>query len=563
MRHFTILLAVMLLLSGVAFAAGEVDASAQADLTLSEPGTYPIVDEPITIDIVTLYYANESSGIPQDAPFTDSFEDLTGMRFNFVEVVEGAQAREKFNLLLASGDLPDVLAADGLFDKQAVYLSAQNGSFIDLRQMIEDRAPNLVRELDAHQWIADQVPFPDGAIYGMPKVEAGCFHCSMSQKFWIYTPWLDALDLDVPETTEEFYEVLLAFKTQDPNGNGEADEVPLSGATTAWNGDPLPFIMNSFIYTDKGHFLQRQGSSVEFVANTPEWREGLRFMNRLYDEGLLGPEAYIQNQAQLRAMTENPVPIVGGFTGGWFGAYTINNAESGRFFEYRAIAPLEGPAGVRQTTYSAQGVGYSGLITSAAENPEAIVQAWDYFYSGWEAQAKADNMGELGVDFRELTDAEKELGLVARDGSPAKYLPTDFEVVADQKWDDGWRRIFPTWQPTGVMGFLPDTLDLRTNSEYRLMTVTRDLYEPYRNERYLPPNLLVRDNRADQLADLRQVIIGDNNTGLVGQYTIEFITGALDIESDADWDTYVAELERAGVDQYVEIWQEALSDSGY
>jgi putative aldouronate transport system substrate-binding protein len=561
MRHVTLLLTIFFVVVGSVFAGGQSEAEGGETIQLAEPGTYPIVEEPITIDIVGIYYANETSGRPQEAPFTDYFEDLTGMRYNFIEVVDGAQAQEKFNLLLASGDLPDILAPDGLFSKQSVYLSAQNGSFIDLSEIIAERAPNLTSELEKYDDIADQVRFPDGGIYGLPAIETGCYHCSMAQKFWIYTPWLETLGLDKPETTEEFYEVLLAFKTQDPNGNGLADEVPLSGATTAWNGNPLPFIMNSFIYTEPSNYLQRVGSRVEFVANQPEWREGLRFMNRLYADGLLGPEAYIQNQQQLRAMTENETPIVGGFTGGWFGAYTINNSESGRFFEYRAIAPLEGPAGTRQTTFSPQGVKFSGLVTVEADHPEAIVQAWDYFYSGWPAQAKADNMGELGETFRELTPAEQDMGLVARDGSPAQYLPIQNETP--DLWDNGWRRIFPAWQPVGVMGMPLDTLDLRTNSEYRLMTVTSELMEPYKTERYLPANLMVRDVQADQLADLRQLLIGDNNTGLVGQYTVEFITGARDINSDADWNDYLAELDRAGIDDYVAIWQEALEDSGY
>ena len=45
--------------------------------------------------------------------------------------------------------------------------------------------------------------------------------------FWIRTDWLDKLGLEVLQTVEEYEIVLRAFKTQDPNGNGEADEIPL------------------------------------------------------------------------------------------------------------------------------------------------------------------------------------------------------------------------------------------------------------------------------------------------------------------------------------------------
>lgn len=70
---------------------------------------------------------------------------------------------------------------------------------------------------------------PDGNIYALPSIN-DCYHCSMAQKMWIYKPWLDKLGLDVPTTTDELYTVLKAFKDKDPNGNGKADEVPLTGA---------------------------------------------------------------------------------------------------------------------------------------------------------------------------------------------------------------------------------------------------------------------------------------------------------------------------------------------
>ncbi len=68
----------------------------------------------------------------------------------------------------------------------------------------------------------------DGKIYGLPHIN-DCYHCSMSQKMWVYKPWLDKLGLKVPETTDEFEAMLKAFKEKDPNGNGKADEIPLSG----------------------------------------------------------------------------------------------------------------------------------------------------------------------------------------------------------------------------------------------------------------------------------------------------------------------------------------------
>ena len=60
----------------------------------------------------------------------------------------------------------------------------------------------------------------------------------------------------------------------------------------------------------------------------------------------------------------------------------------------------------------------------------------------------------------------------------------------------------------------------------------------------------------DELVDLQELIT--SATGLVLQRATQFVLGELDINSDADWDNYVRELERAGAKRYEEIWQETL-----
>ena len=47
------------------------------------------------------------------------------------------------------------------------------------------------------------------------------------------------------------------------------------------------------------------------------------------------------------------------------------------------------------------------------------------------------------------------------------------------------------------------------------------------------------------------------------QWSTEFIVGIRDIEDQGVWDTYVSELERAGVDRYVQIWEDTLRNAGY
>ena len=96
----------------------------------------------------------------------------------------------------------------------------------------------------------------------------------MRQKLWINTTGLNTLGLAMPETTDDLEAVLLAFKEQDPNGNGLADEIPLTGATGTWSADVYDYPMNPFIYNDGASYLyMNHNKEVDFNANKPEWRD--------------------------------------------------------------------------------------------------------------------------------------------------------------------------------------------------------------------------------------------------------------------------------------------------
>src|SRR5690606_16000187 len=116
------------------------------------------------------------------------------------------------------------------------------------------------------------------------------------RKLWIYKPWLDALGLEMPTTTDELLAVYRAFKEQDPNGNGNADEIPLMSATDTWTGAAMnrgsldPYFMGSFLYNPGEPWLVlNEEGRVDFSANKDAWREGLKFLNQLYAEGLIAP----------------------------------------------------------------------------------------------------------------------------------------------------------------------------------------------------------------------------------------------------------------------------------
>ena len=431
--------------------------------------------------------------------------------------------------------------------------------------------PDLKKELETYPHYEAQLKMPDGNIYALPTLEAGCFHCTMSAKFFIYKPWVETLGLKwPPETTDELYDMLVAFRDRDPNGNGQKDEVPMMGSGPGgWNTNPLYYLMNSFIYTatgTSGGFLQRDSGKVTFVANTNEWREGLRYISKLVEEGLLSPETFVQHNDNLRALVEHTdAPKVGSVPAGWFGVFSINGGGTGRFADYWPIAPVEGPAGVRFSRFSPMAVRYAYQITKAAERPDIITQWANWFYQDWNVKSSLGwDFLQEGIHWRYLTAEEKKLGLVSRDGSPAETFPLKVKTygLGADKRDDGWTRAALRWTPYNV-GALPlEWKEDRSKQEYWLMRWTFDLMQPYRpEEKYIPPNLVFDESVMDEMTDLNEAIA--SGTGVVMQWATEFIVGNKDINSDGEWQNYVRELDRAGVKRYVELWQDTITTAGY
>ena len=161
------------------------------------------------------------------------------------------------------------------------------------------------------------------------------------------------------------------------------------------------------------------------MANTQEWRDGLKYLRMLQDEGLLAEESFVWTEKEAKQTTENPDhPLVGSFQAGWFGRFTIHGGGTGRFGEFKPIPPLRGPSGLQQTRYHPPSVNVQSVITSAAEHPAMIAKWVDWFYEDPIAHALlARNFLQEGSEWRYLTEDEKQLGWVTRDGGPATTIP--------------------------------------------------------------------------------------------------------------------------------------------
>jgi putative aldouronate transport system substrate-binding protein len=451
--------------------------------------------------------------------------------------------------MLASGDLPEVIIGCNIRLDQLQILADQ-GVVLPLNDYIDNYSVEFKQVYDAYPQVEDLITLLDGQIYGLPHIN-DCYHCSMSQKMWVYQPWLDKLGLDVPETTEEFYQMLKAFKEQDPNGNGRADEIPLSGTREingGWRSQLDSFIMNSFVYNDRvtvngaRHLILEDGT-VKAAFTEPGWQEGLKYLNKLYSEGLIDPQAFTNDSNQIRQLGENPdLPILGAVGAGWYGVFTQNGGPSGRWMEYVSIAPLIGPDGMRQTPqtpFQPTGGQAAFVITSAAKNPEAAFRLADVFY-GFDSTTRSV-FGPEGEDWVRATDSDVSIA-----GGAAQY--TVLNVWSGEEHNRHWNQAAPTFRTNDYR--MAQTYNPDDPLERWLFEWTRDLMEPYgTNDKAVPPLVFTEE----QSKVFGEVFTSVYNTS--DEWFANFVIGNADIEKD--WDVYIQTLKDSGLDQLLDIYQTA------
>ncbi|HOJ12100.1 MAG TPA: extracellular solute-binding protein, partial [Clostridiales bacterium] len=263
---------------------------------------FPIVETPITLKIMARYRTGMADF--KDMITWQEYEKLTNIKIDWI-MIERASAGEKRNLALATGDLPDAFLKCNFSNSDLIKYGAE-GTFIPLNDLIDKYAPNYQKAIN------DEVNFPD-AKRAVTRLDSNIYSfiylihndsvaVKVGPNMYINKKWMDAVGKGMPTTTDEFYDVLKAFKTGDPNGNGQADEIPwyvtgvsgLDPLNGAWG---LQNRGTRVGYIDFDENLKK----VRFYPADPKYKEMLQFANKLYNEKLIDEEMFTANLADLLA----------------------------------------------------------------------------------------------------------------------------------------------------------------------------------------------------------------------------------------------------------------------
>ena len=360
----------------------------------TNPGNVlPIVTEPVTLTIAKeRHMLDTTKSYNEKASFKNITEE-TGLTLEFVELAAGTAA-EKVPLMLAGGDMPDVFWAL-LSDAQILQNTTQ---LVPLEGMLEDFAPNSLKTYEelGTDWRTIAIA-PDDHMYGMLSRYESLYENTGDGIQIINKKWLEAVNKEVPTTLDEYYEVLKAFKEQDPNGNGQADEIPYCFAEDMWcasitNDIGMWGIGNGYGDTNS-NFHIRDGK-VSGTVNTPEYREYLEFFHKLYAEGLIDAEGFSQNTEVFSNKIKNNQ--VGTYYS-WTALEYLSSEQEKDWVVLPTIAAKEGVQPVANGEIDRSTINKNGwVITTQCDHPEAALRLWDYLARDAESKMTVA-MGEKGT----------------------------------------------------------------------------------------------------------------------------------------------------------------------
>ena len=356
------LLAAAVALTAV-FANGCADKSSSSSYKLTNgkavgDAKYAITEKPTEITMFMV----RSDGKSEDTTIFKEAERLTNVNVRTVTSQSVADEKQAFSVLIASGDIPDVVALGNGKDSFLQY--GLEGAFMAIDEALDEHTPNLNKIFEDID-VKNYTTAADGHIYYLPCINEP----TVAEGWFIRKDWLDKLGLEVPKTVEDFHDVLKAIRERDPNGNGIKDEVPYFSRFTRvddllnlWGVEKLWAV---------------RANKVIFFPITEAYRDAYAEIAKWYAEGLIDKEIFTRgSKSRDKLFGDN----VGGATHDWFGTTAqFNEVLKDKIpgFELVAFAPPSGVEYYSRTKVNSKGVAFS----AKSDKKDVALRFYDFIYS--------------------------------------------------------------------------------------------------------------------------------------------------------------------------------------
>ncbi|MBV9602935.1 MAG: extracellular solute-binding protein, partial [Chloroflexi bacterium] len=228
--------------------------------------------------------------------------------------------REKMAALVAGGDLPDLTGIEQL-NAPDLLKTVNQGAFTDLTPYLDGDAlqtyPNLAKIPD-YGWKNVRVK---KKIYGVPIVRF-----IPDRALYFHDDWLQTFGGVKPKNADEFLNLMVRFTKEDPAGHGKPDSFGLGG----WGGLWYAFPFFTMMFRVPHQWRLNGDGSLTSAVETPEYRQAIEYMKRLYDAGVYHPDSASMTTQQ--AKDAFLAGKFGGYCDGWNGVQMMR-------FNFRQIDP--------------------------------------------------------------------------------------------------------------------------------------------------------------------------------------------------------------------------------
>lgn len=437
------------------------------------------------------------------------------------------QEEEKFNLMMASGkELPDIIWSADMYSSGsgvntglgAIDAGIEDGVYVRLNEMLPDHAPNFHRLREENPDIARQTISDKGNVAAFPLISHPV------QGPWlgpvVRKDWLDDLGMDEPETIDDWYEMLKAFKEE-------------KGATAPFVLRPAGWILRHgvvFSAWDVTHGWMNKNGEAVWGPMEENYRACMSTLNQWYEEGLIDQDFPNRDTKSMRALMMN------GEAGSYPGAYggdlekvSIMMKDDPKFeitaVPYPSLEPGR-PVRIRQANFATRG--QWNAITTDSEHPELALKILDYGYG--EEGRLLFNAGIEGVSY-EMVNGEPKFTDLIMDNPNGLDWTTALEKykLENGPYTQDWRIAEP--EPSPVVAKAQEVW-------------------AYAGDDYVMPPIALTSAEAEVYTS----VMTDIQT-YCDEMMMKFIMG---IEPMSNFDQFVAQMKQMGIEDAIEVQQSAL-----
>ncbi|TVY10826.1 extracellular solute-binding protein [Paenibacillus cremeus] len=526
----------------VACSSGTPSSAPSSDNKSSQPSTSPAAGAattyPMKSDKTVTYWAELTGNVVgvksdyKDVPFYQEWSKKTGVPIKYITVPNG-QLKEQLNVMLASGDLPDMMeynwtnAFPGGPEK-----AIKDGYILKLNDVIDKYAPNLKKYLKDHPDVDKMVKTDNGSYYVFPFVRGDdslkVFHGPIIRK-----DWLDELGLPVPTTIDEWHTTLKAFKEK----KGAAAPISFVSTPRPLNDMSTGDFVGAFGVT-KDFYLDN--GQVKFGPMEKGYKDFLATMRQWYTEGLLDKNIATTDGKALDAnlssgATGATVGNAGGGIGKWQPLLSAKDPKAQLIgAPYPVLKKGDTPQfGQKDFAYGINGNTNGAVAISAkSKNIELAVKLLDYGYS--EEGGMFFNFGTEGVSYKMDNGYPRYTDLMMK--NPDKLAPAQALSQYVRATYSG-----------------PFVQDKRYIEQYLALPSQRDAVSTWQKtdiaKHQMPPVTPTPDESSEMAK-----IMTDVNT-LVDEMTLKIILGSEPIDN---FDQNVAKMKSLKIDRALEIEKAAL-----